>query len=124
VKIRVYYEDTDAGGIVYHSQYLNFCERARSEMFFSRGVKPFEDDKSGFVVRRIEADFKGMARLGDILEVHTETVEIKRSFLKLRQWITLEDKIVFEMLIQLAYIANSKPARIPSTFLEIIGKDS
>jgi len=58
VKIRVYYEDTDTGGIVYHSKYLNFCKRARSELFFQRGIMPGEGSSNGFVVqeqRRVRA---------------------------------------------------------------------
>ena len=57
MKIRVYYEDTDAGGIVYHTNYIKYCERARSEIFFEQGMKPTLGDKSGFVVRDIKACF-------------------------------------------------------------------
>jgi len=54
MKIRVYYEDTDSGGVVYHTQYLAFCERARSEIFFQNGI---DFSESGFVVRDLEATF-------------------------------------------------------------------
>ena len=57
MKIRVYYEDTDTGGIVYHTNYIKFCERARSEMFFERGMVPSQSDESGFVVRNLSANF-------------------------------------------------------------------
>ena len=53
MKIRVYYEDTDAGGIVYHANYIKYCERARSELFFEKNMIPTEGDRSSFVVRRI-----------------------------------------------------------------------
>jgi len=120
VKIRVYYEDTDAGGIVYHSRYINFCERARSELFFQRELMPFEEEKSGFVVRRIEADFIGMARLGDLLEIKTSVLEKNRSSVKLRQEIWHDEKPVFAMEILLVYMAAGRPRRIPPELLEVI----
>ena len=49
MKIRVYYEDTDAGGIVYHTNYIKYCERARSEIFFKQNMMPLDGEKSGFV---------------------------------------------------------------------------
>ena len=120
MKIRVYYEDTDAGGIVYHSRYINFCERARSELFFQRGLMPYGEEKSGFVVRRIEADFVGMARLGDLLEVRTSILEKSRSSLRLRQEIVREAETVFAMEILLVYLVSGRPKRIPQELLEII----
>ena len=120
MKIRVYYEDTDAGGIVYHTNYIKYCERARSELFFKRGKKPFEGDKSGFVVRRIECDFLGSAGLGDILVVHTKVDEIKRSSIVLTQWISKDDKTIFSMKILLAYVKEGKVVRIPEELKSII----
>ena len=72
MKIRIYYEDTDAGGIVYHANYIKYCERARSEMFFDPEVKPFSKD-GHFVVSEIRAKFKKPAVLSDIL-----TAELKK----------------------------------------------
>ena len=71
MQMRVYYEDTDAGGIVYHTNYIKYCERARSEHFFVKNMMPGEGSQYGFVVRKINADFLGSARLGDILKVKT-----------------------------------------------------
>ncbi|WP_292654116.1 YbgC/FadM family acyl-CoA thioesterase [Nitratifractor sp.] len=120
MKIRVYYEDTDAGGIVYHSRYLNFCERARSEEFFRRGMMPEGEDGSGFVVRHIEADFLGMAKLGDWLEVRNRLMEEKRSSVLLEQKIYREDEEIFTMIVQLVYVVRGRPKRIPDNLLEII----
>ncbi len=120
MKIRVYYEDTDAGGIVYHSRYLNFCERARSEEFFRRGMLPAGEDGSGFVVRHVEADFLGMAKLGDLLEVQTQLLEEKRSGILLRQEIFRDKKRIFTMEVQLVYLVRGRPKRIPPELLEII----
>ncbi len=120
MKIRVYYEDTDAGGIVYHSRYINFCERARSEEFFRRGMMPFGEERSGFVVRQIEADFLGMARLGDLLEVRTEIVEEQRSAVRLRQSIHRNGEEIFVMKILLVYVVAGRPKRIPAELLEVV----
>jgi len=73
-RVRVYYEDTDAGGIVYHANYLNFAERARTEMLRLIGAEQDEMRREGgvgFTVRRCEIDFKAPARLDDLLEVRT-----------------------------------------------------
>jgi acyl-CoA thioester hydrolase len=119
VKIRVYYEDTEAGGIVYHSKYLNFCERARSQIFFDQGMIPGEDDKSGFVVKHIEADFQGSARLGDLLEVTTHIEKTKRTSILLLQEIFKEDEKLFSMKVLLVYMKEGKISRVPDSFLQL-----
>ena len=120
MKIRIYYEDTDAGGIVYHANYLKYCERARSELFFERGRMPFGEDRSGFVVRRIEADFLGMALLGDLLEVHTESLRQTRSSVRLHQWITRGEETIYSMEILLVYLVDARPRRIPDELLSVL----
>lgn len=101
--IRVYYEDTDMGGVVYHSNYLNFCERARSELFFSKGASPvFEGGH--FVVRHLEADFLKPARLGDLLHVTTELLEIRGATLMMRQQILKEGEPLFSITLKLVYL--------------------
>ncbi|PHR56530.1 MAG: acyl-CoA thioester hydrolase [Arcobacter sp.] len=119
MQIRVYYEDTDAGGIVYHSQFLNFCERDRSEKFFSDGRSPLSDD-SGFVVSSIEAKYKAPARLGDMLDVHTELISIKNTALLLRQSVSRKDTLLFVMDIKLAYIQNAKIGRLSDKYKEYL----
>jgi acyl-CoA thioester hydrolase len=119
VKIRVYYEDTDAGGIVYHTNYIKFCERARSEIFFSQGLSPTLGDNSGFVVKDIHADFKSTATLGDMLTVTTKVLQQKNSSVTLLQEIFKEDVKVFSMEVLLVYIEGSRPKRIPEVFKDI-----
>ncbi|MEA2049362.1 MAG: YbgC/FadM family acyl-CoA thioesterase [Campylobacterota bacterium] len=113
MKIRVYYEDTDAGGIVYHSNYLNFCERARSEYFFRKDRKPIIGD-SHFVVRRIECDFVKSAKFADEIEVSTKIVELKKSSLNIYQEITKDEEILFKatFLLVLVNPQTSKITRI------------
>ena len=120
VKIRVYYEDTDAGGIVYHSKYINFCERARSELFFHHGMVPTEGEKSGFVVKHIEADFLGSAMLGDLLSVTTTLLERKHTSDTLMQEVYKEKQKLFSMHILLVYMANGKISRIPEAFKTLL----
>ncbi len=111
MEIRVYYENTDAGGIVYHSNYLNFCERARSEYFFKVGSVPLLEGGE-FIVVSLEAKFKAPARLGDLLEVKTEVLSMKRSSLVLEQCVYKKDELLFEMQIKLGFIKERKIGRM------------
>ena len=113
MQIRVYYEDTDAGGIVYHTNYIKYCERARSEIFFAKDEMPTDGDRSGFVVRHIDANFLGMAKLGDMLEVQSEVVKQRNASVYLKQTVFKEDKKIFEMDVQLVFVREGKPAIIP-----------
>ena len=120
MNIRVYYEDTDAGGIVYHTNYIKYCERARSELFFEKNITPTDGEESGFVVRNINADFLGTAVLGDMITVETELVEQKKSSIVLKQSISKNEKVIFQMDILLVFVKRGRPARIPEHLLEII----
>lgn len=120
MKIRVYYEDTDCGGIVYHSAYLNFCERARSEVFFIKGLSPVLQN-GHFVAKKLEADYISSARLGDELEVSTELVEIRAASFVLLQTIFKERKKIFELNITLAYITfEGKPQKITKEVKQLV----
>jgi len=119
MKIRVYYEDTDAGGIVYHTNYIKYCERARSEVFFRQGIKPTLGDNSGFVVRDIKASFLATSALGDMLEVKSKILTLKSSSLVLLQEVWKEEVKVFSMEVVLVYIDEGKPCRIPKLFREV-----
>ena len=119
MKIRVYYEDTDAGGIVYHTRYINFCERARSEIFFTQDMIPSEGEDSGFVVRDLKASFLATSTLGDMLEVTSKILKLKNSSMVLLQEIYKEDVKIFSMEVVLVYIDKGKPSRIPEKFKTI-----
>jgi len=121
LKIRVYYEDTDAGGIVYHTNYIKYCERARSEIFFQNNYMPSDGEKNGFVVKDIKADFISTASLGDLLEVETKILSIKNTSLVLLQEVYKDAKKIFSMEICLVYvdIKRAKPTRIPLLFREL-----
>jgi acyl-CoA thioester hydrolase len=118
MRIRVYYEDTDIGGVVYHSNYLKFCERARSELFFSRCMSPILEE-GAFVVRSLKADFLKPAVFGDLLDIKTEFVDMKAASLTLKQTICRDDEKLFEADIRLAFVQGGKPTKIPSEIIDI-----
>ena len=114
--IRVYYEDTDAGGIVYHTNYIKYAERARSEIFFERGMMPSESKESGFVVRDLKASFLATSTLGDMLEVTSKILKLKNSSMVLLQEIYKDELKIFTMEVILVYVEKGKPCRIPEKF--------
>lgn len=119
---KIYYEDVDVGGYCYHSKYLNFCERARSEIFFSQGSSPIQGDYH-FVVKTIHADYKSPGLFGDDLTVSTSLIESRAASITLRQEIINQDKtLLFTMDIVLVCMQNSKVAKIPQSFHNIFAK--
>ncbi|SFV62208.1 4-hydroxybenzoyl-CoA thioesterase family active site [hydrothermal vent metagenome] len=116
MKIRVYYEDTDAGGIVYHTNYIKYCERARSELFFANGMMPAESSDSGFVVRDIKASFLATASLGDMVDVTTTLLSMRASSIVLNQSIYRGDIKLFDMEILLVYVRRGKAVRVPAVY--------
>ena len=118
MKLRVYYEDTDCGGVVYHSNYLNFCERARSELFFQKGLSPHKSD-AFFVVKSLEANYIKPALLGDELEVITTLQTKKSASLVFLQEIFRDNEKLFSMTVKVAYLKEGKPAKIPTEEFEV-----
>ena len=119
MKIRVYYEDTDLGGIVYHTNYIKYCERARSEIFFQNNISPTLGEESGFVVRNINANFEASSTLGDMLTVTTKVLVLKSSSIVLLQEVWKDELKLFSMEVVLVYVDKGKPCRIPKAFKEI-----
>jgi len=118
MQVRVYYEDTDVGGVVYHSNYINFCERARSELFFQKGMSPHKKDEF-FVVKHLEANFIKPAVFADILEIKTTLNSVKNASVVMTQDIFRDEVLIFQAIVKLAYLKNSKPSKIPSEILHI-----
>lgn len=114
---RIYWEDTDGGGIVYYANYLKFCERARTEFLRSVGVeqKKLGDEKNlFFVVRKFSGDLKSPAKLDDLIEVRTEVKELGGASIIMQQQIFLDDKEIFSGEFLIAAVSKElKPARIP-----------
>lgn len=119
---RVYYEDTDAGGIMYHGRYVNWCERARAEFLRDIGLQSstiFEDTGVLFVVRHLEADYFKPAKLDQLLRVESGLKELKNSSFILNQSIFCQDSMLFSMTVTIVCIdGNGRPVRIPDMVRE------
>lgn len=118
--IRIYYEDTDVGGVVYHSNYLNFCERARSQLFFDAGRSPILE-KGHFVAKHLDADYIKSAKFGDVVDVRTTLIELKNASFSLLQQIYRDEEKLFEMTIVLVYLNfEGTMSKIPSAEKEFL----
>ena len=120
--LRVYYEDTDFGGVVYYANYLRYFERARTEWLRSLGIEHQALAREAglqFVVRRAEIDFLRGARLDDALEVTVEIAERKRTWLMLRQQALRGGEPMASALVQAACVrcADFKPAPLPAALI-------
>jgi acyl-CoA thioester hydrolase len=123
--VRVYWEDTDAGGVVYYATYLKFMERARSEWLRAYG---FEQDvlrdEAGvaFVVRRVEVDYLSPARFNDQIEVSVDPQELGRASLRVEQTLTRGATRLVSARVTLACVdaARFKPVRIPPPILQAL----
>ena len=114
--VRVYIEDTDAGGIVYYVNYLKFFERARTEWLRSLGFGKgaMLEDGLLFVVRNAQVDYHRPARLDDELSVGIEILKIARTYVMFRQTIKREDELLCRAEIQVACVNDKmKPSAIP-----------
>jgi len=121
---RVYYEDTDAGGIVYYANYLKFAERARTEMLREVGIIQSElIEKEGifFVVRRAEINLAKSARLDDLLTVETEIIKFGGASIEIFQSILCNAVSLADTKILIACVdKNSKPCRIPKNIISAL----
>lgn len=123
IQLRVYYEDTDAGGIVYHASYLKFAERGRTELLRAAGFNHAEllaDTGIAFAVIHMQIDFKSPARLDDLLTVRSRVTDVKGASLGMHQEIWLDDKLLTRITLRLACLdRHGKAARLPSRLKEI-----
>jgi acyl-CoA thioester hydrolase len=117
--VRVYWEDTDAGGVVYHAQYLAFLERARSEWMraLGRGQELLRAEHGlVFAVRAMRIDFRAPARLDDLLEVGVVLADCRRASLVLAQAVRRGGELLLEAEVRLAALgaADFRPRPIPA----------
>lgn len=134
--IRVYHEDTDFSGLVYHASYLRFCERGRSDFVRLLGIDHEElispkegGEPAAFVVRRIEIDYLKPASIGDVLEVVSECEEIGGATLTMKQEVKRDDQTIVRALVKIVLITRSgKPLRLDSlirgAFERFLNEDS
>lgn len=124
--VRIYFSDTDAGGIVYHSRYLDMAEHARTEMLRCLGLshQEFIDERgTAFVVRKVTLDFQKPAVLDDLVEVRTRGIKMSRFTLELVQEVFRGETLLVKIDIRLAYIdvAAGRPSPIPAPWQETLG---
>jgi acyl-CoA thioester hydrolase len=117
--VRVYWEDTDAGGIVYYANYLRFAERARTELLRRSGIHQERQRREGgplFVVRRCAAEFLAAARLDDDLVVATRIERVGAATLDLDQEVRREGAPLVRLKLQIACLGQrGRPTRLPAT---------
>lgn len=123
--VRVYFEDTDAGGVVYHASYLRFAERARTELLRAHGLdhRSLAERASGhLVVRRCIADFLAPARLDDLLQIETEAARLGGASLTLVQTVQREARVLVRLEVEIAFVGtDGRPRRLPAALRSAFG---
>ena len=120
IEVRIYYEDTDAGAIVYYGNYLRYFERARTEWLRSMGISQqvlMREQQLQFVVRHAGMDFLAPARLDDVLVVSVRPVRLARTYVELEQLVSREGRTLCRGEVTIACIdgVRMRPAAIPQT---------
>ena len=123
--VRVYIEDTDAGGIVYHANYLKFMERARTEWLRHLGFQqePLRQQETLFVVRKMQLDYKAPARLDDELFVTVELIKTRKVGLLMQQQVVLKEsrQLLAHAEVEIACISTAGRVKaMPSAFIEAL----
>ena len=121
-KLKVYYEDTDAGGIVYYANYLKFLERARTEALVTLGVsnkKIKEEFGSLIIVKSCNIEYKKPAYLEDELNIRSFVKSITKTSFFMNQFISRGENIIVEAKVHLVFVNNEgKPMKIPRTLFQ------
>ena len=126
-EVRVYYEDTDFSGVVYHASYLRFMERGRTELLRALGLSQGEimagkaGEVFGFAVRAMSVEFLKPARMDDLLTIETRADAIGGASMDLDQRVLRGDEVLITAKVRIACVANGKPARIPKAVREALG---
>ena len=130
--VRVYYEDTDFSGFVYHANYLRWMERSRTDYLRLLGVAQsdlFNAAKEeigvgfAFVVRHMDLDFRRPGRFDDLLEVHTHPAEVRGASLTLAQLVKRGDEVLVAAQVKVAFVAGERATRIPLSLRRAMGAD-
>ena len=126
-EVRVYYEDTDFSGVVYHASYLRFMERGRTELLRSLGLSQGEimagraGEVFGFAVRAMNVEFLKPARMDDLLTIETSARAIGGASMELDQRVLRGEEVLITAEVRIACVANGRPARIPKAVREALG---
>jgi acyl-CoA thioester hydrolase len=122
--VRVYYEDTDAGGVVYHSQYLNFMERARTEWLRALGFEQTDlrdNLQILIVIHSLQIAFKKPAKFNDLLNIKCQLIALGHSSWHCAQTIWRDGELLIEAQVKAAFVNSQtfKPTRIPAAILQV-----
>jgi acyl-CoA thioester hydrolase len=121
-KVKVYYEDTDAGGVVYYANYLKFLERARTEALVTLGFnnkKIKEDFGALIIVKSCNIEYKISARLEDELSVRSFVKSVRKTSFFMNQFISRGDDLIAEAKVHLVFVNKvGKPLKIPDNLFE------
>jgi acyl-CoA thioester hydrolase len=125
--VRVYYEDTDACGVVYYANYLRFFERARTEMLRAMGYEQDElivNEGIIFAVRSVQADYLSPARFNELLEVSAEVILAKKVTFTFEQLITRGDDVLCKSIIRIACLdaKTMRPKAIPENLIRAVNE--
>ena len=131
MQVRVYYEDTDFTGIVYHANYLRFMERGRTNYLRLLGADHralFEQASAEapgfhFVVRHMDLDFIRPAQMDDILMIETKPSEVRGASITLHQKVMRGEELLIEAKVQVAFVSQGRAQRIPKPLREAMGAD-
>jgi acyl-CoA thioester hydrolase len=123
IQVRVYYEDTDFSGAVYHAAYLHFFERGRTEFLRAEGIHHSElaQDGIAFAVRSMEIDFPRAAGIDDLLVVDTAVVEVSGVRLTLDQSIERGDELIARAKVVVVAVKDGKATRLPKAVVAAFG---
>jgi acyl-CoA thioester hydrolase len=127
--IRIYYEDTDCGGVVYYANFLKYFERARTEHLRERGIEVATYAAVGllFVVAHVEVDYRTPARYDDVLQIETEVVDFTRTSLTFSHAMYRhgDERTIVEGWVRLVCVdERGKPHRLPEELVQIITKNA
>ncbi len=125
IDVRIYYEDTDCGGVVYYGKYLTYLEWARTEFFESRGINLVRLMNEGtyFVVIHVEMDYHRAPKYGDIISICSEIEEMSAASITFRHRIIMKDadKLLVSSKVKLACVGkNLKPQRLRKEIIDIL----
>ena len=131
MQVRVYYEDTDFSGAVYHASYLRFMERGRSNYLRLLGADQralFEETAKeapgfAFVVRRMQVEFLKAARMDDVLDIVTTTVEVKGASVVLHQQVKRADEMLIDARVRVAFVSGGRARPIPKPLRDAMRAD-
>ena len=129
IPVRIYYEDTDAGGIVYYANYLRYAERARTEFLRFHGFEQTEDlaseQRFAWIIRHAELDYLKPSKLDDVIEVTCETESISGATINIKQEVICKGEVRVKIKVTAVYIslAKMRPQRVPDDMITKMKKE-